>query len=248
MGGLLVGGLATVLVVFPLRDRAAHRNMIRRWSGMVLGACGVTPRIRLHGQEPGPAQREAVADGHLIVANHVSWLDILVINHFCATRFVAKSEIRRWPLVGLLVGRAGTIFIERGRRRAVHQVLGSVAHHLQNNEPVGVFPEGTTSAGDTVLPFHSNLIQAAVQADRPVLPVALRYSDHAGEPTEAVTFIGDTTFVESVWRVCGAPGIRCDVAVLDPMHTNNGMSRREISETARSQISRHLEVSQAPGS
>jgi 1-acyl-sn-glycerol-3-phosphate acyltransferase len=209
---------------------------------MVLWVCGVDPDINLHGTHPDANERDAVSDGHLIVANHVSWLDILVINHFCATRFVAKSEIGQWPLVGLLVGRAGTIFIERGRRRAVYQVLKEVAWHLTHHDPVGVFPEGTTTTGDELLPFHSNLIQAAVQAERPVLPIALRYSDLAGQRAEAVTFIGDTTFMESVWRVCGSPRIRCEVSVLTAISTNNGQNRRAIADEARARIGHHLNL------
>lgn len=240
---LLIGGLLTVLLVFPFFARPAHRNMIRRWSGMVLWVCGIDPEINLHGTHPDAGQRDAVSDGHLIVANHVSWLDIVVINHFCATRFVAKAEIGRWPLVGLLVGRAGTIFIERGRRSAVFQVLNKMAWHLKHHDPVGVFPEGTTTTGDELLPFHSNLIQAAVQAQRPVLPIALQYLDSTGQRAQAVTFIGDTTFMESVWRVCGSPRIRCRVFVLTPVSTNNGQTRRRIADEVRSRISRQLGLS-----
>lgn len=178
-----------------------------------------------------------------MLVNHVSWLDIFVINRIAAARFVAKSEIGRWPLIGSLVSGAGTIFIERGRRRAVHQVLTTVADYLSDNELVGIFPEGTTTTGDCLLPFHSNLVQAAIIAKRPVLPVALKYSDEAGGFSEVVTFVGETTFLQSVWRICGTRRLQCDIYVGNPIATDAGASRHMLSQLAKEAISQSLGLS-----
>ena len=113
----------------------------------------------------------ALPPGRLVVANHLSWLDIFAIDALCPASFVAKSEIARWPLVGTLVARAGTLFIERGRRHAVHRLIEHIERSLQAGGRVAVFPEGTTGAGHALLPFHANLIQAAVDAQAPVVPV-----------------------------------------------------------------------------
>src|SRR6185295_28294 len=113
----------------------------------------------------------------LIVSNHVSWLDILVINAVHPVRFVSKAEVRHWPLLGWLVACAGTLFIERERRRDALRVVHQVAAALRAGEIVALFPEGTTSDGNGVLPFHANLLQAALSAHAPMQPIALRYSD-----------------------------------------------------------------------
>ncbi|MGB7180812.1 MAG: lysophospholipid acyltransferase family protein [Burkholderiaceae bacterium] len=239
MIGLLVLGLLIILLVFPFYQRRTHRVLIRWWSGLLLRVCGV--RVHVHHDELSPDLNSSANDrGYLMLINHVSWLDIFVINQNSAARFVAKSEIRSWPLVGFLVSGAGTIFIERGRRRAVHHVLTTVAEHLSRDELVVIFPEGTTSSGTHLLPFHSNLVQAAINVERPVLPVALMYRDSQGKQSDSVSFIDDTSFAQSIFRVCGARQTYCEVHVGYPIATETGQTRHEITALARTQISTRL--------
>lgn len=234
--GLLLGGLFTVLLLFPLGGPRFHRAAIRRWSRMLVGACGVTVVFR------GSPQAALLADlpaGSFVVSNHVSWMDIFVINSQCPAAFVAKAEIAAWPLVGTLVARTGNLFIERGKRHAVHRLIEHIGESLNAGGRVAVFPEGTTSDGLRLLPFHANLVQAAVRAQAPVVPVGLRYFDRAGQPSQAIQFVGDTTFVDSMMAVLSAPGVRCELhvqtAIADP-----ALSRHDIVEQARAALAQSL--------
>jgi 1-acyl-sn-glycerol-3-phosphate acyltransferase len=159
-------GVATTTFVFPLTSAARRRALVQRWSARLLRMLHVDTRV--HGS--------LAADGGnvLIVANHISWLDIFVLNAVCPVRFVAKAELARWPLVGRLVRGSGTLFIERARRRDTHRVNQTVTDALAGGDVVALFPEGTTSDGASVLPFKSSLLQSIVDASGHVQPLALR--------------------------------------------------------------------------
>ena len=125
--GLLLGGLATVMLLFPLAGARFRRAAIGRWSRMLVGACGIDVSFQAH---PGAGTLGNLPGGSLIVSNHVSWVDIFVIDGQCPASFVAKAEIAAWPLVGTLVSRTGNLFIERGRRHAVHRMIERIVHSL----------------------------------------------------------------------------------------------------------------------
>ncbi len=243
MIALLFLGLAITLVLFPFQNRRTHRRVISWWSGLLLAASGVVVQAQRDPQAP-EWQAVGVNQGYLLLANHLSWLDIFVINRCSTARFVAKSEIRRWPLIGLLVARTGTLFLERGRRRAVHHMLHEIAAHIETPDLVAVFPEGTTSDGQHLLPFHGNLIQAAISTGAPILPVGLTYHEpdpanarQAGALSDVALFIGSTTFVESVWQIIGHPRLIAKVQVLAPIVPAAGVQRHEIADAARAAIS-----------
>jgi 1-acyl-sn-glycerol-3-phosphate acyltransferase len=161
----LFTGLATCALVFPWAGEALRDRMIERWSRQLLAICGVSV-----GEVGGsPALAHA-----MIVANHISWLDIFVINALHPCRFVAKSEIRAWPVLGWLVDKAGTVFIARGNRRELRNIFKGMVAALEAGQRVAFFPEGTTAAQGQVLPFHANLFEAAVDSRVPVQPYALR--------------------------------------------------------------------------
>ena len=141
----------------------------------------------------------------LLVANHISWLDILVMHAARHCRFVSKADVRHWPLIGTLATGGGTLYIERESRRDAMRVVHHMAESLKRGEIVAVFPEGTTSDGVALLPFHANLIQAAISADAPVQPVALsfhRARHPRAEPARPATS-GTTRWLGSVWRTLG---------------------------------------------
>ncbi len=184
-------GMAVVALRFGSLDAAARQQRIGWWSRGLLRAIGV----RL------VAEGEFRAGANLLVANHVSWLDIAAIHAVCPrARFVSKADVRHWPLLGWLVASVGTLFIERERKRDALRVVHQVAAALQAGETVAVFPEGTTGDGRELLPFHANLLQAAIATEVPVQPVALRYTEPGLEWSPAVEFVGATTLVHSVWR------------------------------------------------
>jgi 1-acyl-sn-glycerol-3-phosphate acyltransferase len=236
---LAVSGIVTELLVFPLISPDRRRAIIRHWSRDLMSACGLQVRVR---NDPGvPGALDDIAPGSMLVANHVSWLDIFAINSLATSAFVAKAELRRWPVAGWLAALAGTVFIERARRHAVHQVIEQLRDRIRKRFPVAVFPEATTSDGSTLLPFYGNLFEAAIAEGAPIIPIALRYLDAAGAPAAEAAYVGDTTFVESLWAVLGARELVVDVRVLPPVPTA-GRNRHELARELRGLISSGLEL------
>jgi 1-acyl-sn-glycerol-3-phosphate acyltransferase len=171
----------------------------------------------------------------LFVANHVSWLDILAINAVQPARFVSKADVRHWPFIGWMVACGGTLFIERERKRDALRVVHQVAEALRAGEIVAVFPEGTTADGHALLPFHANLLQAAIATEVPVQPVALRYSDRRHAISPAAAYVGDTTLAQSVKWVVGADGLKVHVQMLLPEGTRH-LDRRALAERLQAQV------------
>jgi 1-acyl-sn-glycerol-3-phosphate acyltransferase len=207
--------------------RCAH---IQWWSAKLLQVLGV--RLQPIGQ--------FVAGPQLIVANHISWLDIAAIHAVCPqARFVSKSDVKEWPLLGWLIGSAGTLFIERASKRDALRVVHQMAAALQAGDTVAVFPEGTTGTGHTLLPFHANLLQAVLPGATPVQPVVLRYGEPGHAVSPAVAFVGDTTLVGSIWSVVCARGLSVEVEVL-PHQPSEGLDRRTVSQLVSEQIAARL--------
>lgn len=222
-----LAGLGIILFVFPRRAEAQRHAHVQAWALQMLALLGV--RLELHGQPPrtGPV---------LLVANHISWLDILVMHAARHCRFVAKAEVRRWPLIGTLASGAGTLYIERESRRDAMRVVHHMADSLKRGEIVAVFPEGTTSDGLDLLPFHGNLIQAAISADAPAQPVALSFIDsRTGRTSLAPCYIGNDTLVESLWRTLGGPPLTAVVRYGTPQKAE-GRGRRAWAADLRSAV------------
>jgi 1-acyl-sn-glycerol-3-phosphate acyltransferase len=226
-------GLAICALLFPWIDATRRGAHIRRWSRGLLALC----RVEVHIEPDAGTQ---LAPRALIVANHVSWLDIFVINSLHSCRFVAKSDIRDWPLVGWLCDKAGTIFISRGRVRDVRRIYQGLVSSLHAGEHVAFFPEGTTAPQGTLLPFHANLFEAAIEAKVPVQPYALQYLNAQGQIHRAVDFIGDMTFAQSMMTILKAPGIRARLTILPIIATECAPHRRELADAAHVAIARAL--------
>lgn len=236
---LAIVGIAIQLLVFPVVRTARRRAIVRHWSRALLALCGL--RLRIVSAAAVADPRATLDGGAMVVANHVSWLDIFVINAVATCAFVAKAEVRRWPLAGWLAAMAGTVFIERARRHAVHQVIERLRARLRERFPVAVFPEATTSNGRLLRPFHGNLLEAAIAEEAAVMPVCLRYRDGRGEPSEAAAYIDDMTFVESLWRVTGERWILAEVHVLAPVPAG-GRNRHQLARELRGLISERLDL------
>ena len=229
---VLVHGLHGALIcalLFPRLDTAARMQRVGWWSAKMLRLLGLGLRHqgRLH---PGPL---------LVVANHVSWLDILALNAVHPVRFVSKADVRHWPLLGWLVACGGTLFIERERKRDALRVVHQVAEALRSGEIVAVFPEGTTSEGHGVLPFHANLLQAAIATEAPVQPAVLRYRDAGAALSSAAPYVGDTSLAESIWSVVMAEGLEAQVR-LEPALGARHADRRALSDHLREIIAARL--------
>lgn len=223
-------GLWIVRRRFELMTAAERHGCIQWWALKLLRILGI--ELKTQGQ--------ALAAGHLLVANHISWLDIAGVHAVLPqARFVSKADVKHWPLVGALVEGAGTLFIERSSKRDALRVVHQTAAALQAGDCVAVFPEGTTGPGPQLLPFHANLLQAAVSTGAPVLPVVLRWYEPGERFSTSARFVDGTTLAQSLWRIASARGLGIDVQIL-PGVTTEGLDRRALGETLRSAISARL--------
>ncbi|WP_416246383.1 lysophospholipid acyltransferase family protein [Castellaniella sp.] len=219
-------GLSIELIVFPVLGRAGRRRIVGAWSRGLLRLCGV--RVRRLGE---PVTRGAI----LWVANHVSWVDIFVLNSVRTTSFVAKSDIRRWPVIGLLVAWAGTLFIDRRHRHAVRAAGRQMLACFDQGDAVGLFPEGTTTDGSDVLPFHAGLFDAAVRAGVATQPVALRFLKR-GRRAPELAFVGEQTLVANLWFLLGARGVSVDCVFLAPIPAADVPVRGDLARRAHTVI------------
>lgn len=197
-------GLLIIALTYPWIGLSGRLWAKKYWSKILLTLCGV--RVSQRGTP-------ILQGGVLWVVNHVSWLDIFVLNCVRATAFVAKSEIRHWPLIGWLAAGAGTIFIERASRHAVHKVGHAMQAHFAREQAVGLFPEGTTSSGFDLLPFYANLFEPARKAATRIQPVALLYF-HQGRRSDLAAFVGEQTLLESLWCVLSSSGLSIEIHFL----------------------------------
>ena len=239
----IVLGLAIAAGVFPWLPQRGRNRVIRGWSRGLIALCGARLNVTGVPLEAG-LTRTGVADwtsGRLVLANHISWIDVFALNAALPSRFVAKAEIGRWPLLGWLVTLTGTLYIERGRRHAVAAMNHRVRDKLKAGETVAVFPEGTTTEGAELLPFHSNLIAPALEVGCDVWPVALRYTER-GTRSTAAAFIGAMGLVTSLWNIVTARGLAIEVAFLPPVGTTVDRNRHHIAHAAQEAIALHLGI------
>ena len=227
----LLHGLLLVWLRFGSLDAVGRQRRIRWWAAKLLRVLGVELELR----------GTFTAGATLLVSNHVSWLDIVAIHAVHPrTRFVSKADVKHWPLVGALVHAAGTLFIERERKRDAMRVVHQMAEALRGGDTVGVFPEGTTGAGEHLLPFHANLLQAAVATDTRVQPVALRYADEQRRFSPEAAYVGQTTMAQSLWRVACGKGLRVQVSALPPVRVGH-TERRALTQKLQQLIAAELE-------
>jgi 1-acyl-sn-glycerol-3-phosphate acyltransferase len=227
----LLRGLFICTLVFPWLGPERRLERVGRWSAQLLRIFRVSVELA-----PGSC---AAANG-LWVANHVSWIDVFVINALFPARFVAKSEVRRWPLVGALCARAGTIFLARANRRDLHRTMALLTDALHTGERVVVFPEGTSAAQGAMLPFRANLLEAAIGSSVAVQPVAISYFDAEGRLHEAVEYIGATSLLESIVAMSSGKPIRALLYTL-PALSSHAIDRRTLAQRAYQAIHATLE-------
>ncbi|MFT3857881.1 MAG: lysophospholipid acyltransferase family protein [Aquabacterium sp.] len=223
--GHVLQAYAASYLYWPRLDEKGWHDETLRWSRQLLRILG----IGLH------VEGQARPGAKLVVSNHVSWLDIVAINSVVPSRFVSKAEVGRWPLVGRLVTAAGTLYLIRERRRDAMRVLGLMAQALRDGHTVAVFPEGTTGAGHALLHFHGNLLQSAIDAGAPVQPVVLRYSDPVSAVSPRAAYIGETTLMQSLWRIVTTRGLCIHATILSPQAAAHA-DRRALAERLASDI------------
>ena len=230
----LFSGFLQVGLLFPFSGKSRRRRMVGRWSAKLLSVFSVS--VRVQGAPPDAHARPAV-----LVANHVSWLDIQLIHSVWQVRFVAKSEVRRWPLIGWLAARTGTLFIVRGKNRQAVRINQSIHDAFRLGDAIGVFPEGSTSNGLEVMRFHASLLQPAVDEAAVVYPVALRYLDERGNIEVDASYVGETTLLESFDMILRRRRIVAELIFLSAIDAD-GKTRRELASAAQSAIAGALNL------
>jgi len=195
------------------------------------------------GMKVGAGGTAAVSPG-LLVCNHISWLDIFVINALAPAAFVSKDDVQHWPLIGWLCARTETIFLERGSRAAAQRTRETMIACLRDGAHVAVFPEGTTTDGSRLLPFHAALFQSAIDAGTPVVPLALRYLDAAGRPSRAPAYDGDVALWQCLRAIARAQGLTVRIDVLAPLDTY-ACDRRHLAAHCHRAIAARLEAPEA---
>ncbi len=225
-------GAFAVAVIYPALTPSAQRRIMQWWSAGLLNLLNV--RCCAIGQPP-PTDQQA----RLLVANHISWLDIFAVNMVSPACFVAKAEVREWPVLGWLVQRSGTLFIQRSQRSDVVRINARMAELLHQGNPVALFPQGTSTLPEQALHFHAPLLQCAVMADALIQPICIFYHDRQGNAHGAVAFVGDTSFMQSLWQIICTPGIEVTVAYLPPI-TAASQGRRALAFMAQQAVNAAL--------
>lgn len=225
----ILGGVWTIYTVLPRLSVDQKHARVQAWALEMLQYLAI--KLVVTGSPPlvGPM---------LLVANHISWVDIIVMHATRHCRFVSKGEIARWPVVSTLANAADTLYITRESRRDAMRVVHQMAQCLRDGDVLAIFPEGTTGDGSTLLPFHANLLQAAISADAPVQPVALRFVDAAsGQISFAPCYIGDDTLWQSLWRTLCADNVQAVVQFGKP-ELAQGRDRRAWAADLRDTIAK----------
>ncbi len=220
---LFLAGLLVTLLLCPFCGETARLRLKASWAAALLDALGVEV----------DADLSHVVPGALLVANHISWIDIYVINAALPAAFVSKAEVRDWPLIGWLAARHGTIFLRRGSRGHASIINAEIAAVLTRGQHVVVFPEGTTSDGRSLLHFHAALLQPALAAGRPVLPVALSYWEPDGRRSLAPRYDGTISLGQCTRAILGRRRL---IARLATMPVCIGESRKQVAAEARAAI------------
>ncbi|MEU6591164.1 lysophospholipid acyltransferase family protein [Streptomyces sp. NPDC046881] len=211
------------VVLSPFRGRIPA-GWVARWCRWIVRAVGV--RVRITGTVPP-------AGGLLLVANHVSWLDIPLLTAVRPARMLAKTEVGQWPVAGALAARGGALFIERDRLRALPGTVARIAGALRAGTAVTAFPEGSTWCGRAHGRFRRAVFQAALDAGVPVQPVSLRYRRQDGRPGTAAAFVGEDSLPASLWRVARARGLVAEVEVRPVIPPGVHPDRRSLARAAQ---------------
>lgn len=236
----LLYGVFICGIVWPLVNRGTQIRLEHNFARRLMKIC----RVRVSAEFESTEAHYQTKGPYLLFSNHVSWLDIFAFNSIAPVTFIAKSEIASWPLAGLLASRAGTLFIERGKRHAVRDVITKAAEVLQTDRSVMVFPEGTTGYGNEPMKFHSNFAQPAIAASVKLVPVTLQYFDAEGNFSREPAYVGDQSLLENIAVLLGSKrGFEVKLRFFSPIDTV-GKTRHEVSDEAFQVIQRGCQTSQ----
>jgi 1-acyl-sn-glycerol-3-phosphate acyltransferase len=225
---------AAVMLALPntFLNEARYLKIKQWWARCSLMALGIS-------FDPSAHLVAESRPGGLVVSNHISFIDILLINAIAPSDFVSKSDVTHWPVIGWLATRVGTIFIERGNRRAAHRTQEVMVERLIAGRRVAIFPEGTTTSGKHLLPFHAALFQAAVDSAVAVHCLCISYHEGDGKPSQRPAFVGDLSLQDCMWQIVTGGPIVARVSWLVEM-TPPHIDRRHLAHHAHQLMSHAL--------
>jgi 1-acyl-sn-glycerol-3-phosphate acyltransferase len=229
---LTYGGL--LALIYPSVPVSLQKRIMHRWSVELLDVLHVRISVT------GDVALSEIKQG-LIVANHISWLDVFVMSSVLPMRFVAKSEVRSWPFIGWLCARADTIFIERNKRSDTIRTNIQAVEHLRKGNCMAIFPEGTTSDGTQIGHFHASLLQPAIDSQTPIYPVGVYYHDATNKPNFDAAYIDEMTFVESMWKILSSRDLRVRLTTASALSTQDE-NRRVLAQEAHRRIAHALSI------
>lgn len=238
MGLHLMHGLFVLMTRYRRLPLLTRAEVARNWSRKMLKILGISVNVR--GVSPG-----LYPPNTLLVSNHISWLDIIVLSSCTMTRFVAKKEIRAWPVIGWMTDAGGTLFIDRSNRRDASRINRQMADALASGDCMAVFPESTTSDGLGLLPFKASLFESALLAGSTVQPVSIRYLDENGVQTTAPSYAGNTVLRESLGRLLRLRHITVELTFGTPLQAGSAAytSRSVLAQAAQAEVAAGLSLS-----
>lgn len=223
-------GLFTVTFIFPIASKNRQLRLIQWWNKRVLTILNI--QVMQYGHPSPPYQSTS---RHMMIANHISWLDIFAINSIFPLRFIAKSDIKSWPVFGYLASKANVLFIEREKKHEARHMISTATNSLKAGDNLCLFPEGTTTDGTEIKPFKSSLIEAAIQAKATLWPAAIRYPHPDGSINTTMAYAGDTTLIQSIAQILSLKQAVVEVHFLTPIDT------QALVDTDRRTLTLHMQ-------
>lgn len=227
-------GALTLLVIFPISKSEIRHAHIKKWSRRLLFLFGIELKINNPQVIPNAP--------YLLSSNHISWIDIHAINAYKPIRFVAKSEVEAWPIFGWMAKQLGTVFIQRSNSRHAIEVVSNMTRTLET-ESICIFPEGTSTEGNTVRPFKANLFESAVISKSPVLSLAIEYFDKkTGQKTDVTAFVGEMGLLESMSKILKHRNLSVELTFFTPSGSSPPFicDRKSLALHSQDQISTYL--------
>lgn len=226
-------GVTIIGVVFPFSNAPLKLRVIKWWHKALLNAFNL--HISAHGHVPNH-----MVTSTMVVANHISWLDVHALNSYVSLRFIAKYELSKWPVFGYLARNADVLFINRGNRRDAARVANMTAESLRAGDNLCLFPEGTTTDGSTIAPFKSSIIQAAIEANANIQAVAIHYPHPDGGSNTAMAYAGDTTMKQSFAQILLQKSPKVELHFLAPIITVNLAEEKKNRRDLTMQIEQNI--------
>lgn len=215
--------IALLEITFIPKTNASRARWLHRWCRFASRVLGLSL-----------ASKGAIPNAGLLVCNHLSYLDVIALSALVPCAFVAKREVRAWPLFGWLARAAGTIFVDRNRRSATARDVDQIQKALDSGLLVVLFPEGTSTDGNTVLPFKSSMLHGAVQSQIPIAAAGLDYHLNHGSVADEVCYWRDMTLLPHLLNLFGKPIIDAEVR-FSPARVR-GSDRKSVARELRTEV------------